>query len=349
MRGAAGRRSPTPTSASPERRSIPLLTLSAIGRLPTLATFAPPVRRAQPHLVARRQPLADGLRRRPAQRPQRLRRSAAYDVFGGRSTSRPCCRASSRSRTTSRRCASSTRKASCWAVRRAGRRSWPSDRCWRSTAPEPSTIWSVVTAQTLSLNQPAQRHPGGRAAARRQRRPGHGDRRRLERRRSSAAAARPSAPRLRHPRHAMSTPISPATAPPGPSSAIALAVLGLSASVVDVTATRQRRRQVQGQARRRGPWPSPPRWSKQQDVSIYRTGIGTVTPTYSVTVKARVDGQFGQGRLHRGPGREGRPDARAASTRAPAGAARAGAGAEGQATRRTLGQRPRRPAALHHS
>lgn len=31
---------------------------------------------------------------------------------------------------------------------------------------------------------------------------------------------------------------------------------------------------------------------KQQDVSIYRTGIGTVTPTYSVTVKARVDGQL---------------------------------------------------------
>ncbi|HEY8976283.1 MAG TPA: efflux RND transporter periplasmic adaptor subunit [Burkholderiaceae bacterium] len=31
---------------------------------------------------------------------------------------------------------------------------------------------------------------------------------------------------------------------------------------------------------------------KQQDVPIYRTGIGTVTPTYSVTVKARVDGQL---------------------------------------------------------
>jgi multidrug efflux system membrane fusion protein len=33
---------------------------------------------------------------------------------------------------------------------------------------------------------------------------------------------------------------------------------------------------------------------KQQDVPIYRTGIGTVTPTYSVTVKARVDGQLDQ-------------------------------------------------------
>ena len=31
---------------------------------------------------------------------------------------------------------------------------------------------------------------------------------------------------------------------------------------------------------------------KQQDVPIFRTGIGTVTPTYSVTVKARVDGQL---------------------------------------------------------
>ena len=31
---------------------------------------------------------------------------------------------------------------------------------------------------------------------------------------------------------------------------------------------------------------------KQQDVPIYRSGIGTVTPTYSVTVKARVDGQL---------------------------------------------------------
>ncbi|HEY9023902.1 MAG TPA: efflux RND transporter periplasmic adaptor subunit [Burkholderiaceae bacterium] len=31
---------------------------------------------------------------------------------------------------------------------------------------------------------------------------------------------------------------------------------------------------------------------KLQDVPIYRTGIGTVTPTYSVTVKARVDGQL---------------------------------------------------------
>ncbi len=31
---------------------------------------------------------------------------------------------------------------------------------------------------------------------------------------------------------------------------------------------------------------------KPQDVPIYRTGIGTVTPTYSVTVKARVDGQL---------------------------------------------------------
>jgi multidrug efflux system membrane fusion protein len=31
---------------------------------------------------------------------------------------------------------------------------------------------------------------------------------------------------------------------------------------------------------------------KQQDVAIFRTGIGTVTPTYSVTVKARVDGQL---------------------------------------------------------
>jgi len=30
----------------------------------------------------------------------------------------------------------------------------------------------------------------------------------------------------------------------------------------------------------------------QQDVPIYRSGIGTVTPTYSVTVKARVDGQL---------------------------------------------------------
>jgi multidrug efflux system membrane fusion protein len=31
---------------------------------------------------------------------------------------------------------------------------------------------------------------------------------------------------------------------------------------------------------------------QQQDMPIYRTGIGTVTPTYSVTVKARVDGQL---------------------------------------------------------
>jgi len=31
---------------------------------------------------------------------------------------------------------------------------------------------------------------------------------------------------------------------------------------------------------------------KPQDVPIYRTGIGTVTPTASVTVKARVDGQL---------------------------------------------------------
>ena len=31
---------------------------------------------------------------------------------------------------------------------------------------------------------------------------------------------------------------------------------------------------------------------KVQDMPIYRSGIGTVTPTYSVTVKARVDGQL---------------------------------------------------------
>ena len=31
---------------------------------------------------------------------------------------------------------------------------------------------------------------------------------------------------------------------------------------------------------------------RQQDMPIYRSGIGTVTPTYSVTVKARVDGQL---------------------------------------------------------
>jgi multidrug efflux system membrane fusion protein len=31
---------------------------------------------------------------------------------------------------------------------------------------------------------------------------------------------------------------------------------------------------------------------KQQDVPIYRSGIGTVTPTYSVTVRTRVDGQL---------------------------------------------------------
>ena len=32
--------------------------------------------------------------------------------------------------------------------------------------------------------------------------------------------------------------------------------------------------------------------AKAQDVPIFRTGIGTVTPNYSVTVKARVDGQL---------------------------------------------------------
>ena len=33
---------------------------------------------------------------------------------------------------------------------------------------------------------------------------------------------------------------------------------------------------------------------KQQDVPIYRAGIGTVTPTQTVTVKARIDGQLDQ-------------------------------------------------------
>ncbi len=32
--------------------------------------------------------------------------------------------------------------------------------------------------------------------------------------------------------------------------------------------------------------------AKVQDMPIYRVGVGTVTPTYSVTVKARVDGQL---------------------------------------------------------
>jgi multidrug efflux system membrane fusion protein len=73
--------------------------------------------------------------------------------------------------------------------------------------------------------------------------------------------------------------------------AIALAVLAFGMWSVERPANAAEEGKGKGK-RDEGPVAVTTALVKQQDVPIYRTGIGTVTPTYSVTVKARVDGQL---------------------------------------------------------
>jgi len=75
--------------------------------------------------------------------------------------------------------------------------------------------------------------------------------------------------------------------------AVALAVLAVGLWSIERSANAAE--DAKGKGRRdEGPVAVATALVKPQDVAIYRTGIGTVTPTYSVTVKARVDGQLDQ-------------------------------------------------------
>ncbi|MFL6626790.1 MAG: efflux RND transporter periplasmic adaptor subunit [Vitreoscilla sp.] len=73
--------------------------------------------------------------------------------------------------------------------------------------------------------------------------------------------------------------------------AIALAVLAFGMWSIERPANAAEEGKGKGK-RDEGPVAVTTALVKQQDVPVYRTGIGTVTPTYSVTVKARVDGQL---------------------------------------------------------
>lgn len=73
--------------------------------------------------------------------------------------------------------------------------------------------------------------------------------------------------------------------------AIALAVLAFGLWSIERPANAADDSKAKGR-RDEGPVAVTTTLVRQQDVAIYRTGIGSVTPTYSVTVRARVDGQL---------------------------------------------------------